>query len=65
MKSAWTSSSFMLPLGVFLYTFSSFIYISVILSGIAKKYSALHLGDYSDDELSKARSESERIQGKF
>ena len=35
------------------------------LSGIAKKYSALHLGDYSDDELSKAKSESERIQGKL
>ena len=32
-------------------------------SGISKKYSALHLGNYTDEELSKANSESERIQG--
>ena len=33
------------------------------LSGLAKKYCALHLGDYSDEELLKASTESERIQG--
>ena len=32
-------------------------------SGISKKYSALHLGNYTDEELSKANSESERIKG--
>ena len=32
-------------------------------SGISKKYSALHLGDYTDDELIKAASESDRIKG--
>ena len=53
----------MLLLGGFLY--SCYQYLFNILSGIAKKYSALHLGEYSDDELSKAKSESEWIQAKF
>ena len=30
-------------------------------SGIAKKYFNFHLGEYSDEELKKARSEEDRI----
>ena len=31
---------------------------------MAKKYAALHLGNYTDKELSEAKSMSERIQSK-
>ena len=31
---------------------------------MSKKYAALHLGDYLDEELSKAKSMTERIQSK-
>ena len=34
-------------------------------SGMSKKYVALHLGDYSDDELGKAKTASERIESKL
>ena len=39
-----------------------FLYAS--FSGMAKKYAALHLGDYSDDELIKAKSMAERVESK-
>ena len=32
---------------------------------MSKKYVALHLGDYSDEELSKAKTMSERVESKF
>ena len=45
----------------------SYMYLICFLlfdfSGLAKKYSALHLGNYSDEELARANSEADRIQG--
>ena len=44
---------------------NSKITVLSIYSGMAKKYAALHLGDYTDEELSKARTMAERIQSKL
>ena len=35
----------------------------MVFSGLAKKYAALHLGEYSDEELSLAKNLAERIEG--
>lgn len=40
------------------------LYYQATFSGMSKKYDALHLGDYSDEELCKARTESERAESK-
>ena len=32
-------------------------------SGVAKKYMAYHLGNFSDAELESAKSEGERLEG--
>ena len=41
------------------------IFVIVNFSGIAKKYAAMHLGDYSDEELQKAKNMAERIEGGY
>ena len=33
-------------------------------SGVAKKYIAYHLGNFSDADLDSAKSEGERLEGK-
>ena len=40
------------------------LYLYGSFSGMAKKYVALHLGNYSDDELSTAKNSQERVKSK-
>ena len=49
----------------FLYQISlDVLYMYGSFSGVAKKYIAYHLGNFSDDDLDSAKSEGERLEGK-
>lgn len=36
-----------------------------LLSGMAKKYAALHLGNFNDNELRKAKDAKDRVKSKY
>ena len=41
------------------------LYLYGSFSGMAKKYVALHLGNYSDEDLDKAKNDGERVESKW
>ena len=49
----------------FLYQISlDVLYMYGSFSGVAKKYIAYHLGNFSDADIDSAKSEGERLEGK-